>query len=61
MAKGKISSLVIQALREIGIGKLKASEEKKIIELLLEEDKSHLTHDIQLAPEWIKKIMRKAL
>jgi len=61
MAKGKISSLVIQALREIGIDKLKVSEERKIIEILLKEDKSHLTHDIQLAPEWIKKIMKKAL
>ena len=61
MAKGKISSLVIQALREIGMGKVLESEEKKIIELLKKEEKSHLIHDIALAPEWIKKIMKRAL
>jgi hypothetical protein len=61
MAKGKISSLDIQALREIGMGKVLESEEKKIIELLKKEEKSHLIHDIALAPEWIKKIMKRAL
>jgi hypothetical protein len=34
LPKGKISSLVIQALREIGKDKLRESEEKTIIELL---------------------------
>jgi hypothetical protein len=61
MAKGKISSLVIQALREIGKDKVLESEEKKIIELLKNEERKQLAHDIQLAPEWIKKIMKKAL
>ena len=61
MAKGKISSLVIQALREIGIGKVYESEEKKIIELLKNEDENNLIHDILLAPEWIRKLMKRAL
>lgn len=61
MGKGKISSLVMQALREIGLGNLKETEEKQIIDLLKKEDKSHLIHDIQLAPEWIRKIMKQAL
>lgn len=61
MAKGKISSLAIQALREIGINKLYDTEEIKIIDLLKKENKNHLAYDIQLAPEWIKKIMKKAL
>lgn len=60
LTKGKISSLVIQALREIGKDKLKESEEKTIIELLHNENKKDLEHDIQLSPEWIKKIMLKA-
>ena len=34
MAKGKISRLVIQALKEIGNGKVNETEEKKILELL---------------------------
>lgn len=61
MAKGKISSLVIQALREIGKDRIQEEALKRIVKLSETEDKSHLTHDIKLAPEWIKKIMKKAL
>jgi hypothetical protein len=60
LAKGAISSLVLQALRSIGITKVSSVEEKKIIELLKKEKAIHLKHDIQLAPVWIKKIMQKA-
>jgi len=59
MAKGKISRLVIQALKEIGNGMLREDEEKKIIELLKKEEKTDLIHDIKLAPVWIQKIMIK--
>lgn len=58
---GEISGLVIQALKEIGKGKIEAWEENKIIQLLKKEDKSKLNHDIKMAPEWIRVIMRKAL
>ena len=61
LAKGNISSLAIQALREIGSDQITDDEESKIIELLKKEDTSNLLHDIQLAPLWIKKIMKKAL
>lgn len=61
LAKGKISRLVIQALKEIGNGKVTEVEEKKIIELLRKEDEKDLKHDIALAPVWIQKIMKKAL
>jgi len=60
-AKGQISGLVIQALREIGKDKLTPSEEKKITELLRKENIKDLKHDIQLAPVWIRIIMGKAL
>jgi len=60
-AKGQISGLVIQALREIGKDKLTSSEEKKITELLRKENIKDLKHDIQLAPVWIRIIMEKAL
>lgn len=59
LAKGKISRLVIQALKEIGNGKVTEVEEKKIIELLRKEDEKDLKHDIALAPVWIQKIMKK--
>lgn len=61
LAKGKISGLAIQALKELGNGKVSDKEEQKIIELLKEEDKKVLVHDITLAPVWIQKIMKKAL
>ncbi|MCX6309025.1 MAG: DUF6088 family protein [Bacteroidia bacterium] len=61
LAKGEISSLAIQALREIGINKITEDEEKKIIELLKKEKPKDLQHDIKLAPVWIQKIMQKAL
>lgn len=61
LAKGKISRLVIQALKEIGNGNIKEAEEKKILDLLKKEDESDLKHDIYLAPVWIQKIMKKTL
>ena len=61
MAKGKISRLVIQALKEIGNGKVTAVEEQKILDVLKKENEKDLKHDIVLAPVWIQKIMSKAL
>jgi hypothetical protein len=61
LAKGKISRLVIQALKEIGNGKVSQEEEQKILVLLKKEDEKDLKHDIALAPVWIQKIMKKAL
>jgi len=60
-ARGKISSLVIQALREIGKGNATEEELEKITELLQQEDQSNLKFDISLAPEWIRKIMKLAV
>jgi len=61
LAKGDISRLVIQALKEIGLNKQTEEEEKTIIELLKKENHQDLLHDIPLAPVWIQKIMKKAL
>lgn len=61
LAKGKIGRLIIQALKEIGKGKVTGYEEDKITELLRAENKMDLKHDIALAPVWIQKIMKKAL
>lgn len=60
-AKGTISSLVIQALKAIGKNNIHPDEENKIIALLQQESKEVLKHDMALAPEWARKIMRKAL
>ena len=61
LAKGTISRLAIQALKEIGNGKVSEEEKKKIVGLLTKEDEKDLKHDIALAPVWIQKIMKKAL
>lgn len=61
IAKGKISRLAIQALKELGNGRVSDAEEQQIIHLLKQEEKMYLLHDIALAPEWIQKIMKKAL
>jgi len=60
-AKGEISGLAVQALRQIGKDNLTDWEEKKIVSLLTKEDIKNLEHDIRLAPVWIQKIMKKAL
>jgi hypothetical protein len=60
-AKGEISALVIQALREIGKGNLTKEEESQILNKLKMEDIKNLKHDIKLAPVWIQKIMQKSI
>lgn len=58
---GKISTLVIQALKEIGKDNASAQEIEIILYQLKKEDPYRLAHDIKFAPEWIRIIMRKAL
>ena len=60
-AIGKISSLVIQALKEIGKDNATKNEIELILNHLEKEEPYRLEHDIKLAPEWIRIIMRKAL
>ncbi len=60
-AKGDTSRLVIQALKALGKGRVSQADEQKLIELLKRERHSDLLHDISIAPEWIQRIMKKAL
>ncbi|MDR9416569.1 MAG: DUF6088 family protein [Gracilimonas sp.] len=60
-AKGEISSLVIQALKEIGNGNVTEQQKEKITELLKKEKPEHLKHDIKLAPVWIREIMEQSI
>lgn len=61
MARGPISSLIIQALRDMGKDQVTSEDENRIIQLLRQEESRNLKYDISLAPEWIKAIMKKAL
>ena len=60
-AIGSISGLIIQALKTIGREKATPDEVEKIVSLLRNEKATHLQHDLRLAPEWIRQIMRKAI
>ena len=61
LAKGEISALIIQALREIGKDNVTELEINKIVSLLKQEDMTKLTRDIGLAPAWIRSIMKLAI
>lgn len=58
---GKISTLAIQALKEIGKDKITQQEVDLILDRIKKEDPYRLEHDIRFAPEWIRVILRKAL
>ena len=55
-AKGRLSGLAIQALKEIGKEKVSQDEIIKIKEQLKKEDPENLYHDMKLAPSWIADI-----
>ncbi len=58
---GEISGLVIQALKEIEKDNLTTEEKNKVLEMLKKENQFKLQHDIKMAPEWIRNIMKLAL
>ena len=55
-AKGRLSGLAIQALKEIGKEKVTKEEIAKIKEQLKKEEPELLYHDMKLAPSWIANI-----
>ena len=57
-AIGEISRLAIQALKTIGKDKVTEEELGKIRELLKQEKPFHLQHDLKIAPEWIRKLLK---
>jgi DNA-directed RNA polymerase subunit K/omega len=56
--KGEITSLVIQALKEIGKDNVTEEQLKRIKNHLKLEKKEIIEHDAKLASAWIAKIMR---
>ncbi|MCD6367446.1 MAG: type IV toxin-antitoxin system AbiEi family antitoxin domain-containing protein [Bacteroidales bacterium] len=55
---GDISKLVISALRNIGKDKITEEELKKIKILLKNEKPFHLQHDLNIAPHWIRELLK---
>lgn len=56
--KGEITSLIIQALKEIGKDNVTAGQLEKIKIHLEKEKQEIIAHDTKLAPVWISKIMK---
>ncbi len=57
-AIGDTSKLVIQALKTIGKDKVTEEELRRFRELLKQEKPFHLQHDLKIAPEWIRKLLK---
>lgn len=59
--KGEISSLLIQAMEELGKNDINPSITQKISQLLDKENPKILKHDLSLAPAWINDFIVKLL
>jgi predicted transcriptional regulator of viral defense system len=59
--KGKLTVLVVFALKEIGKNNLQDNELRRVKELLSHEIKDVIIHDSRLAPNWIAEIMLNTL
>ena len=57
--KGPISSLVVQALREIGKGNMTPEQQEKLVRWLRMEKPELIRHDMALAPHWIARFMNE--
>ena len=57
--KGKITTLIIFALKEIGKNQALPEELEKIKSILAHETKENIRHDALLAPEWITETIFK--
>lgn len=55
--KGKVSSLVIAALKQLGKENVTQEVELQLIKALKKESVENIQHDARLAPEWISRII----
>jgi len=58
--KGEITSLIIQALKEIGKDNVTDEQLEKIYNHLKLEKEEIIEHDTKLSPAWISKIIKKS-
>ena len=61
MTIGKISTLAIQALKEIGQENVDDEILKQLKVVLKKETQENILHDAKLAPAWINKILKQSL
>jgi len=55
---GETSMLAVQALRTIGKDQVTDEELKQIKTVLKKENPKHLQHDLELAPVWIRELLK---
>ena len=55
--KGKVSGLAIAALKQLGKNGITPEVQLQIAKALKKESPENIKHDIQLAPEWISKLI----
>ena len=60
-SKGELSGMAILALQALGKENFDKEREEHLVQLLRKEDVSKLKHDIKLAPDWIARVLKKAL
>lgn len=61
LTKGKISRLVIQALKTIGRNNVDENTKEKIQSILKKETKENIINDAKLSPAWINKILMQTI
>lgn len=61
MTTGEISTLAIQALKEIGQENIDEQILKQLKVVLKKETQENILHDAKLAPAWINKILKQSL
>ena len=57
--RGKITTLVIFAMKEIGYKQITEEHLSKIKKALEQEKKENIEHDVKLAPEWVANLLSK--
>ena len=60
-AKGENTALIIQGLKAVGKDNVAETMKMKVRELLSKENRADVMHDMTIAPEWIRNIMKEAL
>jgi hypothetical protein len=61
MTIGEISTLAIQALKEIGQEDVNGEILQQLKVVLKKETEENILHDAKLAPAWINKILKQSL
>lgn len=60
-AKGRVIPLLTQGIREIGEANLSSIEYEAIRRFINKQQDPHLQEDLQLAPVWIQKIIKRLM